>query len=120
VVSLLDSGPHTVRVYPEEKVLDSRGNHVRRASSTPVVVTGCIMQPMASTRGAFPAIDVKQGQRVDAAYRLIARTAPLGWWSRVEWDTPTGTVTMTVLGGPLMHRSSDGTMHVSATLQEER
>lgn len=120
MVALLDNGPHTVRVYPEELVTDTRGNPTRRPSATPVTVTGCLMQPMASTRGAFPAIDVRRGQRVDAAYRLLARTAPLGWWSRVEWDTPNGTVRMTPLGGPLLHRSSDGTTHVSATLQEER
>lgn len=119
-MSLIDNGPHTVRVYPEERVQDSRGNEVRRPSATPVVITGCLMAPIASTRGAFPAIDVRQGQRVDAAYRFMARSAPLGWWSRVEWDTPDGTVTMTILGGPLVHRSSDGTTHVSATLQEER
>lgn len=119
-MSLLDNGPHTVRVYPEIRTQDARGNEIRRPSATPVVITGCIMQPMSSTRGAFPAIDVRQGQRVDAAYRLLARRAPLGWWSKVEWDTPNGTVTMTVLGGPLQHVSSNGTTHVSATLQEER
>lgn len=119
-MSLLDNGPHTVRVYPEERTQDSRGNAIRRPSATPVVITGCIMQPIASTRGAFPAIDVRQGQRVDAAYRLLARSAPLGWWSRVEWDSPNGTITLTILGGPLLHQSSDGTTHVSATLQEER
>lgn len=119
-MSLIDNGPHTVRVYPEERVQDSRGNEVRRPSLTPVVVTGCIMQPISSTRGAFPATDVRQGQRVDAAYRLMARAAPLGWWSRVEWVTPNGTIPMTVLGGPLVHRASDGTTHVSATLQEDR
>lgn len=119
-MSLIDNGPHTVRVYPEEHVEDSRGNAVRRPSATPVVVTGCIMQPMSSTRGAFPAIDVSQGQRVDAAYRFMARKAPLGWWSKVEWDTPNGTIVMNVLGGPLLYVSSDGTSHVSATLQEER
>lgn len=119
-MSLIDNGPHTVRVYPEERTTDSRGNAVRRPSLVPMVVTGCIIQPISSTRGAFPAIDVRQGQRVDAAYRLLTRKAPLGWWSRVEWDTPNGTLVMTVLGGPLMHVSSDGTTHVSATLQEER
>lgn len=119
-MSLIDNGPHTVRVYPEVVGEDSRGNIVRRPSATPVVVTGCLMAPVASTRGAFPAIDVKQGQRIDAAYRLMARTAPLGWWSRVEWDTPAGTIRMTVLGGPLLHQASDGTTHVSATLHEER
>lgn len=119
-MSLIDNGPHTVRVYPEERTTDSRGNEVRRPSDTAVTVGGCMMQPLASTRGAFPAIDVRLGQRVDAAYRLMARKAPLGWWSKVEWDTPNGTIVMTVLGGPLLHVSSDGTTHVSATLQEER
>lgn len=115
-MSLLDNGPHTIKVWVEEEVTDSRGNTVRRPSETPVTVTGCLMFPVASTRGAFPAIDVRQGQRVDAAYRLMAREAPLGWWSRVEWNG----APMTVLGGPLVHKSSDGTRHVSATLQEER
>lgn len=120
-MALIEHGPHTVRVYPEIRTTDSRGNPVRKPSDTPVTVRGCMMHPLSSTRGAFPAIDNRQGQRVDAAYRLLARDAPLGWWSKVEWDHPDGyTITMTVLGGPLLHRGSRGTRHVSATLQEER
>lgn len=113
---LLDNGPHTVLVYPEEEVTDSRGNIVRRPAATPVVITGCLMMPLASTRGAFAAIDVKAGQRVDAAWRFMARQAPLGWWSRIEFNG----LRMTILGGPLVHTASDGTTHISATLMEER
>lgn len=83
---LLDFGPHTVKVYPEVEVMDSRGNPVKRPSDVPVIITGCLMQPLASTRGAFAAIDVTQGQRVDAAWRFMARQAPLGWWSRLEFE----------------------------------
>jgi hypothetical protein len=113
---LLDFGPHTVKVYPEVDGFDSRGNPVKRPSDTPVVIAGCLMMPLASTRGAFAAIDVKAGQRVDAAWRFMARSAPLGWWSRLEFE---GKV-MTLLGGPLVHTASDGTVHISATLMEER
>lgn len=114
--SLLDYGPHTVKVYPEIETTDSYGNVVKRPSDTPVVITGCLMMPLASTRGAFAAIDVKAGQRVDAAWRFMARQAPLGWWSRLEF----GGKIMTLLGGPLVHTASDGTTHISATLMEER
>lgn len=114
---LLDRGPHTVKIWIEEETTDSRGNVIRRPrADSPVTVTGCLMHPIASTRGAFPAIDVRQGQRVDAAWRLHAREAPLGWWSRVEFEGKT----MTVLGGPLVYGSSLATRHISATLVEER
>jgi hypothetical protein len=113
---LLDHGPHTVKVWMEIETTDSRGNVVRKPAPEPVVVTGCLVHPVASTRGAFPAIDVRQGQRVDAAWRLHARNAPIGWWSKVEFD---GKV-MTVLGGPLSFNASDATRHISCTLVEER
>src|SRR5690606_30343442 len=59
---------------------------------------------------------VREGQRVDASWRLLARDAPVGWWSRVEFD---GKV-MVPLSGPLRYTASDGTTHVSCTLREER
>lgn len=114
---LLDYGPHTVKIWIEEETTDSRGNAVRQPRpDSPVTVTGCLMLPMASTRGAFPAIDVRQGQRVDAAWRFMAREAPLGWWARLEFE---GKV-MTVLGGPLIYGASAATRHISCTLVEER
>ncbi len=115
--NLIDHGPHTVKIWIEEEVTDTRGNAVRRPTAdSPVTVTGCLVHPVASTRGAFPAIDVRQGQRVDAVWRLHVRDAPLGWWSKVEFE---GKV-MTVLGGPLVYGSSPATRHISCTLVEER
>lgn len=113
---LLDHGPHTVKIWMEEEVTDSRGNKVRRPADEPVTVTGCLVHPVASARGAFPALDVQQGQRVDAAWKFLAREAPLGWWSKVEFEGKT----LTVLGGPLVYGASPATRHISATLQEER
>jgi hypothetical protein len=116
----LDSGPHTVTIYLEETTTDTYGNVVKRPSDTPVTVTGCLVQPLSSSRGAFPALSVTQGQRVDTAYRFTAREAPLGWWSRVIWHHPDGRDrSMTVLGGPLLYAASPETRHVSATLHEE-
>lgn len=112
----LDFGPHTVSVYPEVEHTDSRGNIIKGPAADPIVVTGCLMMPLASTRGAFAAIQVLDGQRVDAAWRMMARQAPLGWWSAVEWQGKR----LIMLGGPLVHTMSDGTTHVSATLLEER
>jgi hypothetical protein len=113
---LLDHGPHTVKIWMEIEVTDSRGNVTRKPAPEPVTVTGCLVHPMASTRGAFPAIDVRFGQRVDAAWRLHARNAPDRWWSKVEIERKV----MTVLGGPLNFTASDATRHVSCTLVEER
>src|ERR1044072_2358973 len=112
VSKLLDRGPDTVIVFPEIVTTDSRGNVVRKPADTGVVITGCLMLPLASTRGAFAAISVEQGQRVNAAYRLFARSAPLGWWSKVEWEGKT----LNILGGPLVHKTSRGISHISAPL----
>jgi hypothetical protein len=120
---MLDHPPHTVTVFPEEEFTDSHGNAGRRPSQTGVAVR-CYMHPISSSRGAFPAVDVRQGQRVDAAWKLVAREAPLGWWSRVVWPaaggSPVDGLVLTVLGGPLLRRSSATTRHISATLMEER
>src|SRR5690349_18688394 len=113
----LDHGPHTVTIYLEETVVDSYENRIKRPSATGIVVTGCLVQPLSSSRGAFPALSVTQGQRIDSAYRFTARSAPLGWWSRVIWHHPDGRDrSMTVLGGPLLYEASPATKHVSATL----
>lgn len=121
---LLDYGPHTVSLFMEEEVEDSRGNMVRRPMANPVIITGCIVIPVSSSRGAFPAIDVRQGQRVDATWRFMARTAPLGWWSRIEWyrsgGAPEDLLRLTVLGGPLRHGVTGTSGHLSASLREER
>lgn len=116
-MSLLESGPHTVLVYLEEEVDDWRDNPVRQpAAGSPVTVSGCWMQPISSSRGSFAAREVDEGQRVTVQYRLIARNAPVGWWSAVEWQGRR----FTILGGPQYRDFSDLTTHMSVTLQEER
>jgi hypothetical protein len=116
----LDHGPHWVTIYLEETIIDSYGNVVKRPSATAVEVRNCLVQPLASTRGAFPALNISQGQRVDNAYRFFAREAPLDWWSRVIWHHPDGRDrSLTLLGGPLLYEASPETRHVFATLHEE-
>lgn len=121
-MSLLDNGPHTVKVYLEEVTEDFRKNVIRRPrADSPVTVTGCWMQPVASARGAFAALKVSDGQQVLVAYKLIARNAPVGWWSRVEWvDEDGNTRKFSVLGGPQVRPFSRMTRHISVTLREER
>lgn len=124
-MSIFTSGPHTVTVFLEEAGVDSRGNAVRFASATGVVVTGCLMHPVASTRGAFPAIDVRAGQQVDASWKLICpASVPLEWWSRVEWTAaggaPQALMKLTILSGPLRRNVTAATAHITCTLQEER
>ena len=114
---MYENGPPTVVIYPEVETTDSRGNKIRKPAEQGVTISGCYMHPISSSRGAFPAIDVSQGQRVDASWRLVCNgDAPLGWWSRVEWNG----LVLTVLGGPLLRQSSPRTRHISCTLQEER
>lgn len=120
-MSLVANGPHTVTVYLEETVTDFEGNVVKRPSTTGVVVTGCFIQPVASARGAFAALKVAGGQDVLVAYKLIAKYAPVGWWSRVVWvDDDGNTRKFSILGGPQARYFSPMSGHVSCTLQEER
>lgn len=121
-MSLLDTGPHEVDVWVEEEYTDPRGNLVRRPKAgNPVRVRRCWMQPIASTRGAFPALSVKFGQEITASHKLVCRNAPVGWWSRVRWVDDAGvTHHFSVLGGPLTHQSSRVTRHLTVTLREER
>lgn len=121
-MSLVDNGPHTVTVYLERETTDHRGNIVREPDeANPVTVRGCWLQPVASTRGAHAALKVDVGQNVSVGFKLIARDAPVGWWSRVEWVDDSGLLRkFAVLGGPLDRRFTGVTRHVSCTLQEMR
>jgi len=120
-MSLLDNGPHTVTVFLQQEVTDWRGDDVGEPSSSSVVVTGCFMQPVLSSKGGFGANDIGEGQRVNLEYRLIAKTAPVGPWSAVEWVDDSGNTRRFVpLGDPLVRNYSGATGHVTATLREER
>lgn len=123
-MSLTKDGPHTVTVYLEEETTDWRGNLVKKPSDTPYVIRGCFMQTLASTRGAFAALKVSDGQNVSVAFKLICSPAkaPVGWWSRVEWFDPVQKRLrkFAILGGPQPRDFSMATDHLSCTLQEMR
>jgi hypothetical protein len=113
-VSLLDAPMEAVTVFPEETYTDSRGDVRTRPSATGVEVQGW-MQPMSATH-LFPSLDATQQQRIYATWRFIGRDAPLGVWSRVEWDGRS----FLVRSGPEERRYSSTTGHITAVLQEER
>jgi hypothetical protein len=113
-VNLLDSAPEVVTVFPEETYVDSRGDERTRPMAVGVVVSAW-MQPMSQQR-LFPSLDPTQQQRVYATWRLIARSAPLGIWARVEWQGRK----LSVRSGPEERSYSGATRHVTALLQEER
>ena len=77
-MSLLDTGNETILVYPQEQATDDRGNRVWQPAATPVEVR-CRVQIDQTTE---PTVS---GQATTTTYRVIARTAPLGPWARVEW-----------------------------------
>jgi hypothetical protein len=77
-MSLLDAGPHTVTVFPEETVTDSNGNPTKRPSSIGVTITGCLITPNNSSRD-------NNTDHVRADYQLIARALPIGPFARVEY-----------------------------------
>ncbi|WP_232667892.1 hypothetical protein [Pseudonocardia sp. TRM90224] len=103
---LLDHGPHSIVVFPEEDYTDTRGNPRKRPAEVGVTVTGVLMTPISSAR------DPLSDRRIDGGYRLMARTAPLGPWAAVEFNGRR----FTVEAGPVEHASSPATTHVSATL----
>lgn len=105
---ILDSPPHIATIYVEETYTDTYGNEQRRPSTNGVLVK-CMVSPIRSTR------EVSQLGRIEETYKLIARTAPLAHWSRVEWNDMTLTVDEIKryeLGSP--------TDHVEAVLRRER
>lgn len=105
-MSLLDTGPDEVQVYPEVKSSDSYGNTVWRASTTPVTVFGRV-QPSTSTESA------ELGQVVGETVRFVSREFPAGPFARVEWDGRS----WDVFGAPRRHRGSMRTEHCTTYLR---
>lgn len=105
-MSLLNHGPHTVTVYPEERFTDSRGNARDRPSQTGIEIRGCLMKPISSAR------DPLSDRRVDGGYHFSARSAPLGPWASVRFQ---GRL-FTIEAGPLVHNASPATRRITATL----
>ncbi|MCK2237711.1 MULTISPECIES: hypothetical protein [unclassified Crossiella] len=107
-MSVLDSGPETVTVYPAVEVVDEYGQAVRVPDLTrPVTVTDVHLHPVASAESA------DLGQVATARYRLIARAAPVGPWARVDWRGRS----YDVVGEPATWHAPDHLAHVSALIQ---
>jgi hypothetical protein len=79
-MSILYDPPHVVTVFPDETYTDSYRNVQRRPATNGVAVP-CLMTPHTNAR------DSSQGGPIDTTYKLIARTAPIGNYSRVQWNS---------------------------------
>ena len=62
---ILDRGPHTVTIYPEESFVDSYGNTVKRPAATGVVVSGCQLTPQLISRVAWADDETMVGAGID-------------------------------------------------------
>lgn len=78
---MLDSGPETVRVWPEVESTDSRGNPVRvpAPDDQAITIEGVWTAPISSAPTGV-------GQAVETAYSVWHSSLPTGPWGRVEWD----------------------------------
>lgn len=102
-MSLLDSAPETITVYPAGP---AQPDGSRGPEGAPVTVR-CRVQPSTST--TQPA----DGYTDLTIYRVIARRLPAGPWSRVHWDGRDWTVTEQ----PAAWRGSKRTAHDEATIR---
>jgi hypothetical protein len=105
-VSLLDSGPDTITVYPTVAVDDGYGG-TKPGPGVPVTIRAQV-EPVASTENVGP------GYVVGTEYRVIARSLPAGPWSRVEWA---GEV-WAVVGEPERFGGSRRVAHDVATIRK--
>lgn len=80
VVSLLQSGPHEVLVFPEVEVLDDAGDPIRVPSPVPIAVATYV-QALSATEAADLDVDPRTTR-----YFNTAQALPAGAWARVEWD----------------------------------
>lgn len=89
-MSLLDRGRETVEVWPAVEDVDEWGNAIIRpgdpSKDTPVVVTGCLVQPV--TEDA----DLSQGYLMLSVYRVICRSWPsqgkaIARWRGQFWES---------------------------------
>jgi hypothetical protein len=114
-VSLLDSGPDEVTVYPDVNAqtdeanveTDEYGNEIVVPESSGVTVRGR-WQPSTAAESA------DLGQQTSTVYRFISRDFPAGPYARVEFDD----AEWDVIAEPKRHRGSSTTRHVTTFLKE--
>jgi hypothetical protein len=70
-MSLLDRGPHTVRVFPAEPFTDEDGNTIYRTSSTPYTINDCVVQVALQSGTSFRRAEQDDiGYETEDNYRL--------------------------------------------------
>lgn len=74
-------------IYPEVRVIDSRGNHITVPADTPVKIRVTTAEDRSSDAELPGQVSVK-------VVRVLTRSAPVGSWARVvyngeEWDLAT-------------------------------
>ena len=107
-MSLLDSGPDVITVYPEVETVDEYRNRVLGPDlDNPIEVRGR-WQPSTFEEAAT------LGQTQDTVYRFIAREFPAGPYGRVDFDGDS----WDVVGQPKRHRGSNATRHYTAYLKK--
>lgn len=106
-MTLLDQGRDTVTVYQDGEVVDEYGTPRRVPGAVGVDVPGCRVQPLGSGDGS----SFEEG--VTRMYKVIARTLPLGPWSRVEWRGDS----YDILGEVMLSNGSDRTRHAVAIIR---
>ena len=109
-MSLLDSPPDAIQVWPEIETTDADGNPVFAPGPTPVTVP-CHVQPVSGEEDG----DIV-GQFVATKYRVIARSFPAGPFAYVVWDDSTWDVD----GEPMRSGSSEATSHVTVMLRDRQ
>ncbi|AUG87141.1 head-to-tail connector complex protein [Streptomyces phage Attoomi] len=105
-MSLLDSGPDTVTVFPTVEVDDGYGG-TKPAPGQPVTIRARV-EPVTTTESP------DAGYVVGTVYRVIARSLPAGPWSRVEWAGST----WAVVGEPERFGTGRRLAHDVATIRK--
>lgn len=116
-MSLLDKGRETIILYNEETYLSPDGNPSRRASSTPVTVTNCVIQP-ASQSGTSQRREEQdnEGFESESTYRLRPPrwfTTVIGMMAKIEWR---GEI-WSVVGKEKRYNGSSRTAHIDYTIR---
>jgi hypothetical protein len=102
-MSLLDTGPETITVYPAGPA----GEDGSPTEGEPVIVRGCRIQPQTSSA------DDSDGYQDATTYRVLRRSLPAGPWARVRWNDRD----YTVVGEPSHYRGSKRVAHDAAVIR---
>ena len=116
-MSILDRpGRDTVKVFLEEEYVDTDGNVITRASSTPITATATVQFAATSGTSARRAEQDNEGFETEATYQVrFPRSFPhiLGAQSKIEWN---GRM-YSVFGDAHYYNGSDRTAHIWYTMR---